>query len=164
MRRSPFLQSALAAGLLLGSGVMVSCNFTVNGRVTTETSADSDTIYIRMNGDADITSMESNPSTDVESEISEESDVENAPQEYTRASIAGIYDVEDDYERLCFDEDGTGSSGRIGSLNFTSFDYNVKGDEIIITWGDESKSRLKIRDGGKAIYWSENDMTFIKEE
>ena len=63
-----------------------------------------------------------------------------------------------------FDEDGTGSSGRIGSLNLTSFDYFVDGDEIIITWGDESESRLKIRDGGKSIYWPENDLTFIKEE
>ena len=157
MKRSSFLQSALAAGLLLGSGVMVSCNFTVNGTVTTETSADSDTIYIRMNGDANLTSMESE-------EISEEEGVEEAPQEYTRESIAGIYDVADDYDRLCFDEDGTGSSGRIGSLNFTSFDYRVEGDEIIITWGDESKSQLKIRDGGKAIYWPEDDLTFIKEE
>ena len=157
MRKSPFVQSVLAAVLLLGSGVMVSCNFTVNGTVTRETSADSDTIIIRMNGDADLTSMESE-------EINVEEEVEEAPQEYTRASIAGIYDVEDDYERLCFDEDGTGSSGRIGSLNFTSFDYDVKGDEIIINWGDESESRLKIRDGGKAIYWPENDMTFIKEE
>ena len=157
MRKSPFVQSVLAAVLLLGSGVMVSCNFTVNGTVTRETSADSDTIIIRMNGDADLTSMEGE-------EINVEEEVEEAPQEYTRASIAGIYDVEDDYERLCFDEDGTGSSGRIGSLNFTSFDYDVKGDEIIINWGDESESRLKIRDGGKAIYWPENDMTFIKEE
>ena len=157
MRKSPFVQSVLAAVLLLGSGVMVSCNFTVNGTVTRETSADSDTIIIRMNGDADLTSMESE-------EINVEEEVEEAPQEYTRASIAGIYDVVDDYERLCFDEDGTGSSGRIGSLNFTSFDYDVKGDEIIINWGDESESRLKIRDGGKAIYWPENDMTFIKEE
>ena len=157
MRKSPYVQSVLAAVLLLGSGVMVSCNFTVNGTVTRETSADSDTIIIRMNGDADLTSMEGE-------EINVEEEVEEAPQEYTRASIAGIYDVEDDYERLCFDEDGTGSSGRIGSLNFTSFDYDVKGDEIIINWGDESESRLKIRDGGKAIYWPENDMTFIKEE
>ena len=157
MRRGSLLQSMMAAGLLLGCGVMVSCNITVNGRVTTETSADSDTIYIRMNGDANLTSMESE-------EISEEEGVEEAPQDFTRESIAGIYDVADDYDRLCFDEDGTGSSGRIGSLNFTSFDFTVEGDEIIITWGDESKSRLKIQNGGKAIYWPENDLTFIKEE
>jgi len=156
MNTKSFLQSMLAAGLLLGCGVMASCNFTVNGTVTTETSADSDTIIIRMNGDADLTPMESE-------EITEENEVEETPIEYTRASVSGIYDT-DDSDRLCFDEDGTGSSGRIGSLNFTSFDYYVEGEEIIITWGDESKSRLKIRDGGKSIYWPENDLTFIKEE
>ena len=161
MKRSSFLQSALAAGLLLGSGVMVSCNFTVNGTVTTETSADSDTIIIRMNGDANLTSKE-NVKISVDDEV--EDVVVKAQPEYSRESIAGIYDVADDYDRLCFDEDGTGSSGRIGSLNFTSFDYRVEGDEIIITWGDESKSQLKIRDGGKAIYWPEDDLTFIKEE
>ena len=156
MKANSFLQSILAAGMLLGCGVLVSCNFSVNGIVTTETSADSDTIIIRMNGDANLTSKDNE-------EISEETEAEEVPQEYTRASIDGIYDT-DDNDRLCFDEDGTGSSGRIGSLNFTSFDYFVDGDEIIITWGDESKSRLKIRDGGKAIYWPEDDLTFIKEE
>ena len=160
MKRSSFLQSALAAGLLLGSGVMVSCNFTVNGTVTTETSADSDTIIIRMNGDANLTSKE-NKKISVEDGV--EDVVVKAQPEYTRESMDGIYDT-DDGDRLCFDEDGTGSSGRIGSMNFTSFDYRVEGDEIIITWGDESKSRLKIRDGGKAIYWPEDDLTFIKEE
>jgi hypothetical protein len=160
MKRSSFLQSALAAGLLLGSGVMVSCNFTVNGTVTTETSADSDTIIIRMNGDANLTSKE-NKKISVEDGV--EDIVVNAQPGYTRESMDGIYDT-DDGDRLCFDEDGTGSSGRIGSLNFTSFDFTVEGDEIIITWGDESKSRLKIRDGGKAIYWPEDDLTFIKEE
>ena len=156
MRTKPFFQLYKAAGLLLGCGVLASCNFSVNGIVTTETSPDSDTIIIRMNGDANLTSMESEG-------ISEENDAEEAPREYTRESINGIYDT-DDNDRLCFDEDGTGSSGRIGSLNFTSFDYFVDGDEIIITWGDESESRLKIRDGGKSIYWPENDLTFIKEE
>ena len=124
--------------------------------MTTETSADSDTIIIRMNGDANLTSLESE-------EISEENGVEEVQMGYTRESVSGIYDT-DDNDRLCFDEDGTGSSGRIGSLNFTSFDYFVDGDEIVITWGDESESRLKIRDGGKSIYWPENDLTFIKEE
>ena len=156
MRTKPFFQLYMAAGLLLGCGVLASCNFSVNGIVTTETSPDSDTIIIRMNGDANLTSMESE-------EISEENEVKEAPMEYTRESISGIYDT-DDSDRLCFDEDGTGSSGRIGSLNFTSFDYFVDGDEIVITWGDESESRLKIRDGGKSIYWPENDLTFIKEE
>ena len=162
MRTKTFLQSLLAAGLLLGSGVMVSCNFTVNGTVTTETSADSDTIIIKMNGDANLSSMESEEINEENEEISEEDQVEEAP-EYTRASISGIYDT-DDGDRLCFNEDGTGTSGRIGSLNFTSFDFNVKGDEIIITWGDESKTHLKIRDGGKSIYWPGNDLIFIKEE
>ena len=156
MKTKTFLQTVLATGLLLVCGVLASCNFSVNGNVTTETSADSDTIIIRMNGDVNLTSMESE-------EISEENEVEEAPMVFTRASVSGIYDT-DDNDRLCFDEDGTGSSGRIGSLNFTSFDFTVEGDEIIITWGDESKSRLKIRDGGKAIYWPENDLTFIKEE
>ncbi|MBO4451715.1 MAG: hypothetical protein J5770_04775 [Bacteroidaceae bacterium] len=156
MRRNSFLQSVLTVGLLFGCGVLASCNFSVNGIVTTETSADSDSIIIRMNGDVNLTSMESE-------EISEENEVEEAPMAFTRASVSGIYDT-DDNDRLCFDEDGTGSSGRIGSLNFTSFDYFVDGDEIIITWGDESESRLKIRDGGKSVYWPENDLTFIKEE
>ena len=156
MRTKTFFQIYMAAGLLLGCGVMASCNFTVNGTVTTETSADSDTIIIRMNGDANLTSMDSE-------EISVENDVEETPMEYTRAAMSGIYDT-DDSDRLCFDEDGTGSSGRIGSLNFTSFDYCVEGDEIIITWGDESKSRLKIRDGGKSIYWPEDDLIFVRED
>jgi len=156
MRTKTFSQIYMAAGLLLGCAVLVSCNFSVNGSVTTETSADSDTIIIRMNGDANLTSLESE-------EISEENGVEEVQMGYTRESVSGIYDT-DDSDRLCFDEDGTGSSGRIGSLNFTSFDYYVEGEEIIITWGDESKSRLKIRDGGKSIYWPENDLTFIKEE
>ena len=156
MRTKTFSQIYMAAGLLLGCAVLVSCNFSVNGSVTTETSADSDTIIIRMNGDANLTSLESE-------EISEENGVEEVQMGYTRESVSGIYDT-DDNDRLCFDEDGTGSSGRIGSLNFTSFDYFVDGDEIVITWGDESDSRLKIRDGGKSIYWPENDLTFIKEE
>ena len=156
MRTKTFSQIYMAAGLLLGCAVLVSCNFSVNGSVTTETSADSDTIIIRMNGDANLTSLESE-------EISEENGVEEVQMGYTRESVSGIYDT-DDNDRLCFDEDGTGSSGRIGSLNFTSFDYFVDGDEIVITWGDESESRLKIRDGGKSIYWPENDLTFIKEE
>ena len=77
--------------------------------------------------------------------------------------MGGIYDT-DNNDRLCFDSDGTGSSGIIGSLNFTSFEYSVEGNEIVMIWGDGEETRLKIRNGGKAIYWPEDDLTFIKEE
>jgi hypothetical protein len=158
MRTKPFFQLFMAAGLLLGCALMVSCDITVNGTVTKETSADSSSIKIKGTIDAVSTPLE-----DETDETVVETEVVTEPESYTRESMAGIYDT-DDNDRLCFDEDGTGSSGRIGSLNFTSFDYFVDGDEIIITWGDESESRLKIRDGGKSVYWPENDLTFIKEE
>ena len=48
MKTKTFLQTVLAAGLLLGSGVFVACTFSINGNVTTETSADSDTIIIKV--------------------------------------------------------------------------------------------------------------------
>ena len=158
MKTKTFLQSVLAAGLLLGSGVFVACTFTVNGNVTAETSSDSDTIIIK------VTTTKPDQSKPVAEEAEEvvEETVEEA-KGYTRKDVCGIYDT-DDSDRLCFDEDGTGTSGRIGSLNFTSFDYNVNGDEIIITWGDESKSHLKIRDGVKSIYWPEDDLIFVRED
>ena len=158
MKTKTFLQTVLAAGLLLGSGVFVACTFSINGNVTTETSADSDTIIIKVT----TTKPEQEKPVVEEAEEAVE-ETEEVVKGYSRKDVCGIYDT-DDSDRLCFDEDGTGTSGRIGSLNFTSFDYNVNGDEIIITWGDESKSRLKIRDGGKSIYWPEDDLTFIKED
>ena len=60
------------------------------------------------------------------------------------------------------------TKGATDSINMLAFSFGEahihEGDEIIITWGDESESRLKIRDGGKSVYWPENDLTFIKEE
>lgn len=153
MRTKPYFQTIMAAGLLLSSGILVSCNFSVNGTVTTETTND-DTVTIQ------ITSRTSSP---VIEDTIEAEEPEEEVQGYSRKDVVGIFDT-DDYDRLCFDEDGTGSSGRVGSLNFTSFDYYVEGDEIVIVWGDEEESRLKIRNGGKSVYWPENDLTFNKEE
>ncbi|MBO4564053.1 MAG: hypothetical protein J5720_01305 [Bacteroidaceae bacterium] len=156
MRTKSFLQTFFAAGLLLCNGIFVSCNFSVNGIVTAETTND-DTVTIQ------ITSKTSTPDVEEDSiEVEEPVEAEEV-KGYSRSDVCGIYDT-DDGDRLCFDEDGTGSSGRIGSLNYTSFDYFVKGDEIVIIWGDEEESRLKIRDGGKSIYWPENDLIFIREE
>ena len=159
MKTKTFLQTVLAAGLLLGSGVFVACTFSINGNVTAETSSDSDTIIIKVT----TTKPEQEKSVVEEAEEAVEEETEEVVKGYSRKDVCGIYDT-DDSDRLCFDEDGTGTSGRIGSLNFTSFDYNVNGDEIIITWGDESKSRLKIRDGGKSIYWPEDDLIFVRED
>ncbi len=155
MRTKPFLQSAIAASMLFGCGMLVSCNFTVNGSVTTETSPDSDTVIIKITSNATTAPLDETDSIEVEEE--------EVSGSYSMKDMVGIYDT-DNNDRLCFDSDGTGSSGIIGSLNFTSFEYSVEGNEIVMIWGDGEETRLKIRNGGKAIYWPEDDLTFIKEE
>ena len=149
MRGTILLQSKMAVGLLLGCSMLVSCTF--KGTVTTETLDDSDTVIIRLETEASPVKMEAEP------KVLEE------PQYYTREDVVGIYDTED-YDRYCFDADGTGSSGIVGSLNFTSFDYEVDGDEIIIIWGDESQTRLEIKDRGRVVYSPTDDLTYRKEE
>ncbi len=156
MRTKTFMQTFIAAGLLLGCGILVSCNFSVNGIVTADTTNE-DTVSIQITSTPSTT-----PIMEEDSVVEAEESVEEV-QSYSRKDIVGIYDTED-YDRFCFDADGTGSAGILGSLNFTSFDYFIEGDEIVVVWGDGSQMRLKIKDGGKAVYSEDDDLMFYKEE
>ena len=129
----------LAAGMLLGCGLFASCSSSGKRTETNEPS-------------------EPNYSAAVNETIvpAEELHI------YTLADIEGIYDSEDG-DRYTFSTDGTGTSGRIGSLVFTEFEYTIEGDEIVIKWDEESQSRLKIRENGQAIYDPADDLTYQKE-
>lgn len=132
--------SALAAGLLLSGSLFTSCNFSGNRTGTDEPSATDDTAVVA--GTA-------SPAEEV--------------RNYTLEEIDGIYDSEDG-DRYTFSTDGTGTSGRIGSLFFTDFEYTIEGDEIVIKWDEESQSRLKIQEDGQAICDPGDDLVYQREK
>ena len=136
MNAKPVFVSALAAALLLGSGFFSSCNFSGNRTGTTVTDTP---------------------------ELTETAEPAEEVRTYTPEEIDGIYDSEDG-DRYTFSKDGTGTSGRIGSLVFTDFEYTIEGDEIVIKWDEESQSRLKIKEDGQAIYDPGDDLVYQREK
>ena len=90
MRTKPFFQLFMAAGLLLGCALMVSCDITVNGTVTKETSADSSSIKIKGTIDAVSTPLE-----DETDETVVETEVVIAAASKKRETRDGNYETED---------------------------------------------------------------------
>ena len=81
-------------------------------------------------------------------------------QELTFANMAGIYDDEEQLDRICLYEEGRATWGMIGSLNYIEYTYTINGHTICLKSIDEEniyyeydENKRTLRDKEGTLYY-----------
>jgi hypothetical protein len=82
----------------------------------------------------------------------------------TFKDVEGIYDNEDDGDRICLLKDGTATWVMVGSLNYTEFIYTIQGNDIYLKESANDKGSRHVYDAQKHTLTDSDGKVYVKND